>query len=330
MSDILWSFSSLCLKTAIVTLRAICTPSKCMVARSLKGLDFGIQFGLVDRQELFQAAKDLAAEGKPVTALTLLEALGDGSLRTIYKYLAEWEAKQAEADPAAISKVPEAVQNAFASTWLAAVAEAAKDVAAEKEKACEEVSQAQKKFEEALDGIQKLEAQGGEDAALIEQLKAQVLQLQEALTHAGNENAGLAATAEQLKQQVSSQQTELDCLHKELEQQRKQHQEQLDRMTRDYAKLQERTSSQIEHLQEQVTSLQKKSEQMENDRELVKIQLEQTTERMKAAEESREHANKERDAAMKEAAELKGQAQALKTQNTELMSKLEGPVKKPD
>jgi hypothetical protein len=33
---------------------------------------------------------------------------------------------------------------------------------------------------------------------------------------------------------------------------------------------------------------------------------------------------------MKEAAELKGQVQALKTQNTELMSKLEGPVKKPD
>jgi chromosome segregation ATPase len=282
----------------------------------------GSRRAAVDREELFQAANDLLQEGKAVTALALLEALGGGSLRTIYKYLGEWEARQKEPAQAAISKVPEAVQNAFASTWLAAVAEAAKDVAAEKEKACEEVRAAQKKFEEALDGIQKLEAQGSQDAAQIEQLKVQVLQLQEALTHAGNENAGLKATAEQLKQQVSSQQSELDRVHKELEQQRKQHQEQLDRMTSDYAKLQERTKTQIEQLQEQVTSLQKKSEQVENDRALVTIKLEQTAERLKTAEVKQESANKEREAAIKEAAGLKGQVKALTEQNTELMSKL--------
>jgi len=155
----------------------------------------------VDREELFQAANSMLQEGKPVTALALLEALGGGSLRTIYKYLAEWEAKQKEPAQAAISKVPEAVQNAFASTWLAAVAEAAKEVAAEKEKAAEEVRQAQKKFEEALEGIQKLEAQGGEDAVQIEQLKDQI-------DHMSAENTrrltNLAGQVEQLQQQVAS------------------------------------------------------------------------------------------------------------------------------
>ena len=261
-------------------------------------------------------------EGKPVTALTLLEELGGGSLRTIYKYLAEWEAKQAETAPAAISKVPEAVQNAFASTWLAAVAEAAKDVAAEKEKAAEEVRQAQKKFEEALDGIQKLEAQGSQDAAQIEQLKAQVSELREALTEAGNENAGLKATAGELRQQVRSQQTELDRLHKDMEQQRKQHQEQMERLSAENTRRLTTLCGQVEQLQQQEAKLQKKSEQLENDRALVTMKLEQTAERLKIAEVQQESFNKEREAAIKEAAGLKGQVQALTAQNTELMGKL--------
>lgn len=41
----------------------------------------------IDPDELFETANRLVAEGKEVTATALLDALGGGSLRTIYKYL---------------------------------------------------------------------------------------------------------------------------------------------------------------------------------------------------------------------------------------------------
>lgn len=79
---------------------------------------------------------------------------------------------------------------------------------------------------------------------------------------AGNDNAALKATAEQLRQQVKSQQTELERLRTELEAERRRQQDELTR------------------------------------------------------------ANAEREAAIREAAELKGQARALKTHNAELMDRL--------
>jgi hypothetical protein len=49
---------------------------------------------VVDQEEVIQAADKLAADAKPVTALALLEALGGGSLTTVYKHLAVWEARR--------------------------------------------------------------------------------------------------------------------------------------------------------------------------------------------------------------------------------------------
>src|SRR5208282_2370127 len=105
---------------------------------------------VIEREELFRAANDMAADGKPVTALTLLEALGGGSYRTIYKYLKDWEQTREKTTPAATSAdVPESVQNAVLSTWRVATMEAAKEVTAVKEKAAEEVKAAQTKLDEA-------------------------------------------------------------------------------------------------------------------------------------------------------------------------------------
>lgn len=173
---------------------------------------------VIDRDELFETANRLAAEGKDVTALALLNALGGGSLTTIYKYLAEWETGRPKTAPAAGgAEIPDAVQNAFMSTWRVATMEAARETAAVKEKAAEDVKAAHKQFEGALEAIQKLEAESENDAAQIETLKQRVSELEPALTAAGNDNAALKATAEQLQQQVKSQQSELDRLHKGIE-----------------------------------------------------------------------------------------------------------------
>jgi len=43
------------------------------------------------QEEVFQAADALAANGKEVTPTTLRDALGGGSLTTIYKHIDAWQ-----------------------------------------------------------------------------------------------------------------------------------------------------------------------------------------------------------------------------------------------
>lgn len=173
---------------------------------------------VIDREELFEAASTMAAQGKDVTALALLNALGGGSLTTIYKYLADWEAQRPKTAPTAGGvEIPDVVQNAFMSAWRVAAMEAARETVALKEKAAEEVKAARKQFEGALEAIQKLESESENDAAQIEALKTRVSELETAVIAAGNDNAALKATVEQLRQQVKSQQTDLEAERKRRE-----------------------------------------------------------------------------------------------------------------
>lgn len=282
----------------------------------------------IDPEEVFRSADAMVQEGKQVTALAILDALGGGSLRTIYKHLTEWEKNRKEAPQvSSSSEVPEAVKSAFASvlsnTWKVAATEAAKEVTAAKEKAAAEVADAQAKFDGALEGIQKLEIQNEQDSALIDELKAQILQQQEALTKSGNDNAALKATAEQLQEQVKSHALELDRVHQEFQQQQKAHQEE-----------QQKSHTEVSQLRAQISEMQNRAEKSDRERTETQVTLEHTNkqlsqmaERLQSTEQKQETANKERDSARQEAAELKGQAQALQAQNAELMSKLAGPKK---
>lgn len=187
---------------------------------------------VIDRGELFETANTMAAEGKDVTALALLNALGGGSLTTIYKYLAEWEAGRPKVSQASgSSEIPDIVQSAFVSTWRAATIEAARETAAVREKAAEEVKAAQKQFEGALEAIQKLETESEQDAGQIEGLKARVAEVELALTAVGNDKAALKATVEQLRQQVKAQEAELERVHKDGEAERKRHHDELMRLS---------------------------------------------------------------------------------------------------
>lgn len=157
---------------------------------------------VVDREEVFEAANRMAAEGREVTALTLLNALGGGSLTTIYKHLNAWNAERPAPTVASNNEIPDSVQTAFASAWRAATQEAAKEVAAAKEKAAEEVQQAQKQFTDALAVIEKLEAESEVDGQQIDELKAQVAGLESELSKAKSESAALKAAADELRQQI--------------------------------------------------------------------------------------------------------------------------------
>ncbi len=217
---------------------------------------------VVQQEEVFDAAEKLAADGKEVSALAVLSALGGGSLTTIYKHLSAWEASRPAVVSAGNNEVPEVVQNAFNSTWRVAAMEAAREVVAVRDKAAEDVRTAHKQFEGALDVIQKLESELDSAGAEIEGQRVRIGDLEAQVNETAKQNAALDATAIQLKEQVASLQNELERQHKEQATMRASYNEQLSMLTAD-------------HL-----------------------------------------------AAVKEAAQMKGQADALKSQNSELIAKL--------
>jgi DNA repair exonuclease SbcCD ATPase subunit len=174
----------------------------------------------IEADELFETANRLEAEGKEVTAVGLLDALGGGSLRTIYKLLEEWQRRRPAAVITTPAENPAVVQSAFANAWRLATQEAGRAVAAAKEKAAEEVDAALKRFQGALDAIGKLEAESELDAQQIDSLKERVGEIEPALQKTQTECAAYRATAEQLQHQVKSQESELERLHTEIEKER--------------------------------------------------------------------------------------------------------------
>lgn len=158
----------------------------------------------LEREEVFDACNRLQADGKEVSATALLDALGGGSLRTIYRYLEDWKKEQPEAPRNTEDKeLPENVLVAFKATWRAATAEADRATAAVRDQAAEEVKAAQKQFSGALDAIEKLEAQSDQDGKTIEELTARVAELEAAMRKAQTEAAASKTACDQLKSEVA-------------------------------------------------------------------------------------------------------------------------------
>jgi chromosome segregation ATPase len=103
--------------------------------------------------------------------------------------------------------------------------EAAREVAAAKEKAAEEVRAAQHQFQDVMKAIELLEKEGEDDATKISELENQVADLESNLQKVGNDNAALNATVEQLQHQLKSNEVEAARLHREIQGERDRHQE---------------------------------------------------------------------------------------------------------
>ena len=170
----------------------------------------------IEADELCETANRLKAEGKDVTAVALLDALGGGSLRTIYKHLEVWQQSRPVEVKTEANEIPPQVQASFASAWRMAAQEAGREVLAVKEKATEEVNAALRQFHGALEAIGKLEAESEADAQELEALKVKLSEA-EALAHsAQKDGAAHKAGAEQLQKTVEKQEAELAQLRAEV------------------------------------------------------------------------------------------------------------------
>ncbi|NJL70990.1 MAG: hypothetical protein HC888_04910, partial [Candidatus Competibacteraceae bacterium] len=159
--------------------------------------------------ELFEVANRLEAEGKEVTALALLEALGRGSLTTIYKHLEVWKTAKPSKAQLSNNEMPDRVKSAFLVAWREASQEAGQAVEEAREKAKEEVAAALRQFHGALEAIAKLEKEREADADQIQALNEHVDKL-------AQDVSSLEAINAVLKAQNEAQAKDLERLQKEL------------------------------------------------------------------------------------------------------------------
>ena len=169
----------------------------------------------IERDEVIETANRLEAEGKEVTALSMLAALGRGSLTTIYKHLDAWKLAKPVKSPAVSQEQPEQVKTAFATAWRVAAEEAARETMVMRDKAAEEVSAALKQFQGAIEAIAKLEADREADAEVLEGLQKMTAEQKAEIAKLETLVATEKARAEELRDQLKAQQSDRDEAMKE-------------------------------------------------------------------------------------------------------------------
>lgn len=171
------------------------------------------------QEQVFEAADRLAATGREVTPASLREYLGGGSLTTIYKHHEAWAATRAAQAAPVVIEMPEAVKAAFAQCWNIAAGEASKEIASIREKADAEVKAAKRRLDEAVAAIAQLEAENEAETARADNLERQLGEQQSAANTAATEaaarEAGLFATAEQLREQLAALKDDVRYAHDE-------------------------------------------------------------------------------------------------------------------
>ncbi len=170
----------------------------------------------IDRDEVIETANRLEAEGKEVTALTMLSALGRGSLTTIYKHLDAWRETKPVRSPVVQADQPEPVKTAFATAWRVAAEEAARETTVIREKAAEEVKAALRQFHGALEALAKVEADREADAEAMEGLHGIIAEQKAQIGKLESEAAAANARADELRDQLKSLQADRDAAIKQV------------------------------------------------------------------------------------------------------------------
>jgi len=170
-------------------------------------------------EQVFKVADDLAALGKEVTPNVLHAALGGGSMTTIYKHLAAWkEQRKLVAAPVPVA-MPEVVLSSFNQVWQVAAQEAAKEVAAVRETAEVSVKEAERNLSDAISTIARLENEADIESTNLDLLNRELSDTKRAAnasaTEAAKREAALAATVDQMGNQLADQHAALQRSHEE-------------------------------------------------------------------------------------------------------------------
>lgn len=282
------------------------------------------------QEQVFEVADRMAGSGQEVTPTALLQALGGGSLTTIYKHLDAWQVSKKDAPVQAVFEMPEPVKAAFNGAWQIAANEAAKEVTAIREKADIEVKAVVRRLDEAVSNIEHLESEADADATKIEALERQLLSDKSAAdnfaTQAVARESALSATVEQMRLQIEGQSTELVRVHADHDSARKAHADELARLTADFARQLADSANALRAAHDETAQVRAK---LETEAEKVAVALERERETVKKLTEADSdvkrlavEANKEQTRHIAAIQKLEGEQTALRAEATEAIRKL--------
>ena len=277
------------------------------------------------QEQVFEAADRLAATGREVTAASLREYLGGGSLTTIYKHHEAWAAARAAQAAPVIIEMPEAVKAAFAQCWNIAAGEAGKEIASIREKADAEVKAAKRRLDEAVAAIAQLEAENESETVRVEELQRQLTETRDAAnvaaTDAAARDAALTATAEQLREQLSTLKDELRHAHDEVANLRLERDRLAGTLDQVRADLSEKTAAMVERERRLIEDAATARAEATRVADQLKDQKARSVEVIGKLEKSKQRMEAELDAVRKEAknatgqlARAQGELEALRSQ----------------
>lgn len=277
------------------------------------------------QEQVFEAADRLAATGREVTAASLREYLGGGSLTTIYKHHEAWAAARAAQAAPVIIEMPEAVKAAFAQCWNIAAGEAGKEIASIREKADAEVKAAKRRLDEAVAAIAQLEAENESETVRVEELQRQLTETRDAAnvaaTDAAARDAALTATAEQLREQLSTLKDELRHAHDEVADLRLERDRLAGTLDQVRADLSEKTAAMVERERRLIEDAATARAEATRVADQLKDQKARSVEVIGKLEKSKQRMEAELDAVRKEAknatgqlARAQGELEALRSQ----------------
>lgn len=195
----------------------------------------------VTREQVHQAAADIATEGANPTVHAVRKRLGGGSPNRITPWLAEWREAQTPPQVDALPEIPQAIDNAMRHLWALAWQQARAQLATERQalngaqKAVETEREAvlaetrelkalaeerQSRLQEQGVELQRLRLERDEalaratrSEALLEPLRADLEQAREAVLHYRKQSNGLPAECDRLREQVARLQAEASREH---------------------------------------------------------------------------------------------------------------------
>lgn len=291
----------------------------------------------ITKEQIIETAERLQAEGTNPTQTNVREALGGGSFATIGPILKAWKESEKEDHALAEVHIPDAIAERFeqmqGALWTAAINEAERRLAAEREALKELQESARLEVAEATEAVQILEAEQEElknqlaaSADEIQKVQSELADYKDRLMNLRQETSqalsdrtakieSLTATVAELRKSLEKEEKRSESLETKSEQQHKEHQDKIDAIRKDHQD--ELKTMQSEH-RDSLAAEAKKVEQLENQNKHLSARSEHAEARLEGAhteiEQHRTATAKMREkleAAQQEAAELRGELKAL-------------------
>ena len=287
----------------------------------------------------------VAGAGESPTLANVRKTLGGGSYTTISEAMNEWKAKQQAASSPMREPAPEAITSRLhdlgADIWAVALDMANARLTSEREALETTRQQLENAQQEATELADQLSA---ELEALQANYKEAVNDLQEARTHLDQANrervtltrqlATTEARAEETTKRADDLKAELQHAHQENTAQRQRHSQERQALKADLAASAEALktrSAETARLDAELTQAKAHAahlqQQHQTQQERSAAELQQIGERLTQAQTDKEQAQQAASASRETAAQLRGELEALRTQNAALLASLTAPAK---